>query len=418
MYTFLFNGDEYVYDNDKIAVYKRKDKDVLNLCSDGISKKKKYFANVNFILNNSCNMACSYCYANKGTYNQSKSILDFEKAKEVIDTLESLRRENKEKGFNVTFFGGEPLLEFALIKKIVKYTYTVVEDNANVSWFIVTNGTLLNDEIVSFFQKYNFGVTVSIDGLKDAHDRNRVFYNGAGSYDLIVSNMKKYSQCIEFVARLTVNNENYDVLEAVKEIRKYNVKRFVFGVDTNMSMERFNVFLKNLEKLFEYYFNCIKNKDYIIIDNIHRFIMHLVFRRKCYSHCSAGVSFFSISSDEKVYLCHRFVGKKDGYITQLGKEFYEDIIKASKENYSIVQKGVEKRVEECADCDFSNLCGGMCYYEAYMTNGEKNSKVELMCRQKKILIKETIKLLLALSVQERREYLLFIKDYGIDRKKI
>lgn len=409
MFDFFVDGQQYIFDQDKMILSKKDeyncDTDTSNV--DFELKRKKYFANANLIMNNCCNLACDYCYADKGKYDVSGLVIDFETAKKVIDTLIELASVNGGEHIHITFFGGEPLLQFKLIKQIVKYTNdTIGTKRIRPNWDIVINGTLFTDEIIEFLEDNKFGVTISIDGDKQVHDAARHFCDGKGSYDIIKENISKWKNKNNLVARVTINDSNTDVVCAVNSIRELGIYRIVIGADNNMSAKNYDVFEDNLRRLFEEYTKAIKAHDYYIIDNISRYIVKLALRKKTSYHCSAGISYFSISADKKVYLCHRFVGQEAGYMGQVSGNLGKDISEVSNKNLQLF-KSQTGRPSMCKDCQLFNICGGTCKYDAYNATGNILGDAHRACRLKKLFIISSFKLLISLSEKERKDYLMY-----------
>ena len=167
MYEFEVLGKNYIFDQECMTIFLKDEiADKATMVNEALDMpRNKYFANVNFIMNNCCNLACEYCYADKGRYDVAGIVIDFETAKTTIDTMAELAYENGGKSIHITFFGGEPLLQFKLIKQIVEYAKDVIHDkNITIRLDIVTNGTLFTDEIIEFMEKENFVITISIDG--------------------------------------------------------------------------------------------------------------------------------------------------------------------------------------------------------------------------------------------------------------
>jgi len=147
------------------------------------------------IVTNNCNLRCEYCvYSDKypKDIGYSKLNMDFNTAKLAIDSFFELNKERKKRGLNkdihISFYGGEPLLNFDLIKKSIGYAKRI---NPETKFYITTNGTIMNDEIADFLANNNIFITFSLDGYKENHDRNRVFVNNKKSFDMVVSNIKK-----------------------------------------------------------------------------------------------------------------------------------------------------------------------------------------------------------------------------------
>lgn len=190
-YKFEMDGQQFVFDGERVA-----------LCTlDNLESQKNasfrhrhsipefrtsYLNTVALTLTNSCNLTCEYCFANQGKYDIPNLHMSYETAKKSIDlVIESVKKNNSD-SIKVAFFGGEPLLAFDLIEKIVNYTNENIPPNIKVRYIITTNGTLMNPNIAQFMNKHKFEVTVSIDGNKHVHDYYRKYPNMRGSYEDVV----------------------------------------------------------------------------------------------------------------------------------------------------------------------------------------------------------------------------------------
>lgn len=141
-----------------------------------------------------CNLRCKYCYFYSDTYsyapkmcNKSMSVYTAYKAIDVyLDYHKNRLKKNKKASGAITFYGGEPLLQFELIKNCIAYASKI---DLSLSFHLTTNGTIMNDEILSFFVEHNVHVTISLDGPKEEHDRNRITCNQVGTYDIVIKNI-------------------------------------------------------------------------------------------------------------------------------------------------------------------------------------------------------------------------------------
>lgn len=153
-----------------------------------------------------CNLRCSYCFYGEDNYenrHHANKQMSFETAKKAIDFLLSHSRDRER--IHLAFYGGEPLLEFDLIKKCVEYIEEQVEGK-EITFGMTTNGTVISDEIVDFWIKHDFLIMISLDGDKNSHDTNRKFKNGAGTYDIILNNIRNMiSKHPEFTKNLSFN---------------------------------------------------------------------------------------------------------------------------------------------------------------------------------------------------------------------
>ena len=139
-----------------------------------------------------CNLACKYCFAGKGEYDGPKGLMSFETGKRALDFL--IEQSGTRKNLEVDFFGGEPLLNWDVCKRLVEYGRSREKEcNKNFRFTLTTNGLLIDDEVIDFCNREMGNVVLSLDGRKETHDRLRTSCNGKGSYDLIVDKFKEFA---------------------------------------------------------------------------------------------------------------------------------------------------------------------------------------------------------------------------------
>ena len=159
-----------------------------------------------------CNLACKYCFAGKGEYDGPKGLMSFETGKRALDFL--VEKSGTRKNLEVDFFGGEPLLNWEVCKKLVEYGRSIEKEHGkNFRFTLTTNGVLVNDEVIDFCNREMGNVVLSLDGRKETHDRLRTTCNGKGSYDLIVDKFKKFANArnqADYYMRGTYTHYNTD----------------------------------------------------------------------------------------------------------------------------------------------------------------------------------------------------------------
>ena len=140
-----------------------------------------------------CNLACRYCFAEEGEYHGRRAIMSYEVGKQALDFL--IANSGNRRNLEVDFFGGEPLMNWDVVKRLVEYgrEQEKIHDK-NFRFTLTTNGVLLNDEIMEFCNKEMANVVLSVDGRKEVHDNMRPFRNGSGSYDLIMPKFEKFAE--------------------------------------------------------------------------------------------------------------------------------------------------------------------------------------------------------------------------------
>lgn len=166
-----------------------------------------------------CNLACRYCFASGGNFNMKKEVMSFETAKKAIDFI--INNSGNKVHLEVDFFGGEPLLNFDVVKKTVEYAKEEAKKYGKIFRFtLTTNCVLLNDEIIDYLNKEMYNVVLSIDGRKEINDFTRPTANGKGSYDLIIENIKKVAKSrdelgLDYYIRGTYTKHNLDFYKDV-----------------------------------------------------------------------------------------------------------------------------------------------------------------------------------------------------------
>ena len=167
-----------------------------------------------------CNLACKYCFAEEGEYHGRRALMSYEVGKKALDFL--IENSGKRVNLEVDFFGGEPLMNWDVVKRLVEYGRSREEEcNKKFRFTLTTNGVLLNDEIMEFANKEMANVVLSLDGRKDVNDEMRPFRNGKGSYDLIVPKFQKFAKQREelglsYYIRGTFTRDNLDFSEDIK----------------------------------------------------------------------------------------------------------------------------------------------------------------------------------------------------------
>lgn len=404
---FDLDGKKYFFDGDIVKIsemtsevdlgYMYNDKKIKPINA----QRSNYLKSVCLVLNNSCNLYCNYCFANKGMYDRPNEQMTFETAKKIIDVLIKNALENNSSTATIAFFGGEPLLSFKLIQKIVAYTENLA--CIKFKYMITTNGTLINQEIANYFQKYKFDVMISIDGSKKCHNLYRRYKDGKGSYDQVLKAVKLFNYREILNARVTITDNNVNILECVESILPLNISRITFAVDYAISDEKYQLYLETLKKLLSKYKEDIKNNVLYDITNISSIVTSLVLNQRKLAFCNAGVSYLTVSADGKYYRCPRFVGKKEFSFNTDNKNINENLDAFRK----TLKESPTKRNSRCAECIYVYLCGGMCYHYAISFGLTEFETVPRECIQRKILFEGTIKLLCELSPKERRLLLLF-----------
>lgn len=333
-----------------------------------------------------CNLACRYCFASEGEYHGERSMMSLEVGQKAVDFL--LENSGNRKNLEIDFFGGEPLMNFDVVKGIVEYAKSKEKvNNKNFRFTITTNGVLLDDEIISYINENMYNVVLSIDGRKSVHDSMRPTPNGKGSYDLI---LPKFLQVAEsrnqanYYVRGTFTHHNIDFSNDVLHLADLGFKQI--SVEPVVAPNEMPYALKEEDIDFIY------NQYEVLADkmlqyeaegrgfNFFHFMIDLnqgpcVTKRM--TGCGAGSEYLAVTPDGDLYPCHQFVGI-DGH--KMGSVFdglqRKDIQETFK-NCHLFTK------EQCNDCWAKFYCGGGCNANAYNFHGNIHSVYEMACELEK-----------------------------------
>ncbi|WP_455684806.1 radical SAM protein [Thomasclavelia sp.] len=313
-------------------------------------------------VSNDCNLRCKYCYGDGGTYGGEKCFMTTETAFKCIDFLISNSRNSKK--LSVIFFGGEPLMNFGVIKDTVNYCNKIKEEkNIDFSYGMTTNAILINEENANFFKKNNFFITVSIDGPKEVHDENRYFINRTGSYDLVESAIKlMMEKNIRLRARATINSTSLKLYDIEKHFEKMGFSDIVLSfVDTDstsnlyIEQNKFSEIYKEIDRLGEKCIDQLSKYGKTKINMFNTVLERLYYHRPATRSCGAGSTYMAFTADGSLYPCHRFSNWKEYYLG----DYTSSIIN----NQTFIDCSVLNR-EKCENCFGKFICGGNCMHSS------------------------------------------------------
>jgi uncharacterized protein len=345
---------------------------------------------LDLLLTEDCNLACKYCFVKNGIYNRKTASMSLGIGKKAIEFL--IQKSGNQSNLHLCFFGGEPLLNFTLLKEIVSYAVEEGDKNAkNFHFTITTNGTLLNDEIIDFFEKHDIRVTISIDGDKKSHDVNRPISRGGSSYDSIVNKLELLNQSnISFAARATISSlttdkiaSNYEHLQRLgfKGIRfesAYNPQKGIFVSNKNDIIkikEQYTIIAKEA-------INKIKAKQRFDVQAIPLPLRKIVNKSTITYSCKAGRGYVAVDIKGDIYLCHRLVGEKKFLIGNVVDGSFETEIP----EFIINEMNVARRTK-CKKCWARHLCAGGCYAVNHEFHKDISKAPRIYCQEKKHSIK-------------------------------
>ena len=330
-----------------------------------------------------CNLACKYCFAEEGEYHGRRALMSYEVGKKALDFL--IANSGSRRNLEVDFFGGEPLMNWQVVKDLVAYGREQEKiHNKNFRFTLTTNGVLVNDEVMEFCNKEMGNVVMSIDGRKEVHDHMRPFRKGAGSYDLVVPKFQKWAESRnqdKYYARGTFTHYNLDFSKDVLNLadlgfKQISVEPVVAPSDADYALQP-----EDLPKLFEEYDNLAKemikrNKEGNGFNFFH-FMIDLdqgpcVIKRL--RGCGSGNEYVAITPDGDIYPCHQFVGHEEYCMGNLEQGTFNTDIKKEFAGAHVYSKPT------CRDCWAKFYCSGGCNANNYIYNGDIHDAYELSCK--------------------------------------
>ena len=382
----------------------------LNLVADGIigrSSASNEHLDMNYntlalLTSPHCQLNCNYCYANSGNFGITEytESMTFDTAKKAVDFYFNLLG-NKEE-YNILFFGGEPLLDFCLIRKIVKYAESEAYlRNGQISFVISTNGLLVTDEVAEYFKAHNFTVRISIDGNESQHNTHRkALINGNDSFSLIksaISSLKKAYGSVKGNAVITSNEFNFAKItsqllaEGITEVAQTIVTsqpNTPWALTPDMLREYVLSYKKGITDLLS-----DKNTPSGYMDSLSAIIKMRIAERNGEEFCGIGDHGLAVDSYGRIYACHRTVGDERYKVGDLEKGIDEA------KNREIKQNASAKNTLGCRSCWAIKICGGRCYAESMFSNGKPNIPDSYGCYQ----MINTIETILELYVKMIKE---------------
>lgn len=347
-----------------------------------------------------CNMRCKYCFASTGDFGTGRLLMDEDTAKSAIDFLveNSAGRRNLE----VDFFGGEPLMNFDVVKKTVEYARSIeAKKNKHFRFTITTNALALTDEKMKYINENFDNVVLSIDGRKEINDQMRKLPDGKGTYDFILDKIKKMVMLRgdkSYYVRGTFTHHNLDFAKDVLHLagegfKNISVEPVVAPKDMDYAItdSDLTVIMKEYEILTREY---IKRREEGKGFNFFHFMIDLdqgpCIRRRL-TGCGAGYDYIAVTPEGNIYPCHQFVGI-DGFL--MGN------VKSKSLNREIANKFMNSNIytkDECSKCWARYYCSGGCAANAYNFNGDINKPPLTGCE----MAKKRIECSLWISAKER-----------------
>ena len=347
-----------------------------------------------------CNLACRYCFAEEGEYHGRRAIMSYDVGKKALDFL--VANSGNRTNLEVDFFGGEPLMNWEVVKQLVAYGRSLEEEHHKKFRFtITTNGVLLNDEILEFVNKEMGNMVLSIDGRKEVHDRMRPHRGGQGSYDEIVPKFKKAAESrgqMNYYVRGTYTHYNTDFAKDVLHLADLGFKQISVEPVVAPETEDYAIREEDLPQLLAQYDELaeemIKRRKEGNGFNFFHFMIDLeggpcVAKRL--SGCGSGTEYLAVTPWGDLYPCHQFVGNEDFLMGTVDEGVLRTDIRDEFKQCNVYAK------EKCKDCFAKFYCSGGCAANSYNFTGNVNGSYDIGCELQRKRIECAIMIKAALS---------------------
>ena len=319
-----------------------------------------------------CNLNCSYCFASQGKYHGERAIMSYEVGKRALDFL--IENSGTRRNLEVDFFGGEPLMNWDVVKDLVKYARSVEkEHNKNFRFTLTTNGMLIDEDAIEFANKEMSNVVLSLDGRKEIHDLTRVDYAGNGSYDRIVP---KFKELVEsrggqgYYMRGTFTHANPDFTKDVFHMAdlgftELSMEPVVSAPDDPMALtpEDLEVVKEQYEILAK---EMIKREREGRGFTFYHYMIDLTAGPCIYkriSGCGSGTEYMAVTPWGDLYPCHQFVGEEKYKLGDIWNGVTNDSLREEFRSCNAYAR------EDCKDCWAKLYCSGGCAANAYHATG-------------------------------------------------
>lgn len=347
-----------------------------------------------------CNLACRYCFAEEGEYHGRRALMSFEVGKKALDFL--IANSGNRRNLEVDFFGGEPLMNWEVVKQLVEYGRSQEKiHNKNFRFTLTTNGVLLDDEIMEFCNREMSNVVLSLDGRKEVNDRMRPFRKGAGSYDLIVPKFQKFAESrnqTNYYVRGTFTRNNLDFSRDVLHFADLGFKQMSIEPVVADPKEPYAIQEEDIPKILSEY-------DKLAVEYINRrkegrgfHFFHFMIDlqqgpcvAKRLSGCGSGTEYLAVTPWGDLYPCHQFVGQEKFLLGNVDEGITNT---AARDEFKLCNVYAK---EKCRDCFARFYCSGGCAANSYNFHGSITDAYEIGCQMQKKRIECSIMIKAALA---------------------
>ena len=373
--------------------------------ADKIAQKPMVIKALCFHVAHSCNLACTYCFAGQGKYRGEDALMSFETGRRALDFL--VENSGSRRNLEVDFFGGEPLVNFDVVKELTAYARSIEkEHNKNFRFTLTTNGLLIDDDVIDFCNREMSNVVLSLDGRREVNDRFRKTINGKGSYDVILPKFKKLVKAREgknYYMRGTYSRFNTDFVNDILHMADEGFSELSMEPvvaspedpyalreeDLPVLLEQYDLLGKEMDKrrkegrpfTFYHYMIDLKGGPCIV---------------KRVSGCGVGTEYMAVTPNGDLYPCHQFVGDAKFRLGSVFTGIDNDKMREQFRKCSVYAH------RECDDCFARFFCSGGCVANAYHTTGELTGVYDYGCRLHRRRIENAIMLKVS-EAKDRRE---------------
>ena len=330
-----------------------------------------------------CNLNCSYCFASQGKYHGERAVMSYEVGKRALDFL--VENSGTRRNLEVDFFGGEPLMNFDVVKDLVAYARSIEKEKGkNFRFTLTTNGMLVDDDVIDFANREMSNVVLSLDGRREVHDRYRVDYAGRGSWERIVPKFQKFVKergGKNYYMRGTFTHANPDFLEDIKTMldlgfTELSMEPVVAGENdpAALTKEDMAIVFDQYEKLAQL---MLQRDEEGRPFTFYQYMIDLkggpcIYKR--ISGCGSGTEYMAVTPWGDLYPCHQFVGDE---------KFKLGDIWTGVSNHAVQEEFASCNVyarKKCRDCWARLYCSGGCAANAYHATGSVKGVYEAGCQ--------------------------------------
>ncbi len=367
---------------------------------DAVKQRKTVVKAMCLHIAHDCNLACGYCFAEEGEYHGRRALMSLEVGKKALDFL--IRSSGGRRNLEVDFFGGEPLMNWQVVKDLVVYGREQEERyDKRFRFTVTTNGVLLNDEIQEFVNQEMDNVVLSLDGRREINDKMRPFRNGKGSYDLIVPKFQRLADSRNqerYYVRGTFTRNNLDFSNDILHFADLGFKQMSIEPVVGEETDPYAIRKEDLPQIMEEYDKLAK----IMIErekrgkgfNFFHFMIDLEGGpciSKRLSGCGSGTEYLSVTPWGDLYPCHQFVGQEEFLMGNVDEGITKPEIADEFRGCSVYSK------EKCKACFAKFYCSGGCMANAYHFHGTIHDAYDIGCEMQRKRVECAIMMKAALS---------------------